>query len=123
MASKGLMCHQGCPWGLLGSEFANWLGSWIFPLRAADLYRVLCLEETGETSLYPPPTVLRTWCFSGQEASYDLRPCTVLLVLVFSAPTSHTGGLGHLPQSCSPPPRLCPLGGTSTPTPFPEVLL
>lgn len=59
MAPKGLGHSQGCPWGLLGSEAADWLGSRIFLLRTAGLYRALDLEEIGEMPLHLPPMVLR----------------------------------------------------------------
>lgn len=59
MAPKGLGHYQGCPWGLLGSEAADWLGSRIFLLRTAGLYRALDLEEIGEMPLHLPPMVLR----------------------------------------------------------------
>lgn len=74
MAPQGLGHHQGGPWGLLGSEAAGRLGSWVFPLRTAGLYRARHLEETGEVPLYQPTVVLFTWHVSGQkDAFYDLQ--------------------------------------------------
>lgn len=81
MAPKGLGHSQGSPWGLLGSEAADWLGSRIFLLRTAGLYRALDLEEIGEKSLYLPPMVLR-------EAFYELQAPHAGLLSLCSAPTS-----------------------------------
>lgn len=91
-APTGLGHHQGCPWGLLGSEAADWLGSRSFPLRTAALYGVLYLEETGETPLYQPSAVVFTRRVSGQkEAFRDLGAPHTGLPSFSDAPTSHTG--------------------------------
>lgn len=66
MAPKGLVCPQGCPWSLLGSEDADQLGCQVFPSRTTDLYSVLHLEEIGKMPLYWLSLVLLTWHFTGQ---------------------------------------------------------
>lgn len=109
MAAKGPVHRQGCPWGLFGSDAVDWLGSRIFPLRTAGLYRALCLEEIGKclcTSLL--------WCCSPGTSLARKMPSMTCRphMLVFSSPVCLTSPLRPPHQQCPP----------ATPHPFPLVV-
>lgn len=113
MAAKGLVHHQGRPWGLLGSDAVDWLGSRIFPLRTAGLYRARCLEETGNVPLYQPALLPFAWHIPGhRDAFYDLQsPHAGLASSPVRLPRSRSSQVSPL----RPLPQQCPLRRPSTP--------
>lgn len=68
MARKGLVHHQGGPWGPAGSLAVDRWGRQVFRSRTAGLYRAPYLEEIGKMSLHQPTLVLFSWLSTSQKS-------------------------------------------------------